>query len=81
MAIEAIWIIPLFMVRARLLYVQTLSVSFTAEVSFAVIGGWSTLALSGRWHPEPSWIDAAGRVTGVIWLASSLFLWAALFLG
>ena len=30
----------------------------------ALIGGWLTLGISGRWQPESSWIDRMGRVLG-----------------
>jgi len=33
---------------------------------------WLALALSREWRPERSWIDRAGRVTGLIWLATAL---------
>ena len=39
--------------------------------------GWATLALGGRWHPEPSWIDRAGRLVGACWVV--LFLADAFF--
>lgn len=34
----------------------------------AVIGAWLALAMSGRWRPERSWIDRAGRVLGLYWV-------------
>lgn len=41
----------------------------------AVAAAWLTLALGGRWRTEPSWIDRAGRLAGVGWLASILLPW------
>lgn len=35
----------------------------------AVLGGWAALAWSGAWAAERSWVDWAGRVLGVYWLA------------
>ena len=35
----------------------------------AVIGGWLTLFLSGRWRPEPGWIDRSARFLGWGWIA------------
>ena len=35
----------------------------------AVTIAWIGLAVSGRWRPEPSWIDRAGRLAGVGWVA------------
>ena len=32
---------------------------------------WLALKRSGRWSPEPSWIDRFGRVLGVCWWAST----------
>lgn len=34
----------------------------------AVGGAWAALALGGRWSPERSWLDRAGRVLGFYWL-------------
>ncbi len=34
-----------------------------------MIGAWVCLWLSGRWAAEPSWIDRAGRVLGLFWIA------------
>src|SRR5262249_15461946 len=36
----------------------------------AVLCGWLTLVLCGRWRPEPSWIDRAGRIVGAGWIAA-----------
>jgi hypothetical protein len=36
-------------------------------VEAAVPAAWASLALAGRWRPEPSWIDRAGRCVGVVW--------------
>jgi hypothetical protein len=40
-----------------------------AMIGVAVGSGWVLLLLSGRWRPEPSWIDRAGRVLGWFWIA------------
>ncbi|HEX8201705.1 MAG TPA: hypothetical protein VF590_14580 [Isosphaeraceae bacterium] len=40
----------------------------------AVAGAWLTLGLGRRWRPEPSWIDRAGRIVGLFWLAQILLL-------
>ena len=37
-----------------------------------VLGGWLVLLLGGRWHPEKSWIDRAGRVLGYLWVIQPL---------
>jgi hypothetical protein len=34
---------------------------------------WILLWLGGSWHSEPTWIDRAGRVLGVYWVASGVF--------
>ena len=39
---------------------------------YVVLGCWSTLALSGRWRAEPSWIDRAGRIIGVAWIVATV---------
>jgi hypothetical protein len=37
-------------------------------VGAAVLGAWSAMAASGRWESQPSWIDRAGRLLGIIWI-------------
>jgi hypothetical protein len=34
----------------------------------AVAVAWCTLALSGRWRAEPSWVDRWGRTLGCTWI-------------
>jgi Kef-type K+ transport system membrane component KefB len=36
-------------------------------ISSAVPVAWAALALTGRWRPEPGWIDRFGRLLGVCW--------------
>ena len=33
---------------------------------------WATLAVTGRWQPEPSWVDRSGRALGVIALLAGI---------
>ena len=33
---------------------------------------WAALAMSGRWRPEPGWIDRLGRLLGICWIATGL---------
>ncbi len=42
---------------------------------------WIVLWLIGAWRPEPSWIDRAGRVVGIYWVANSLLFGAAVLAG
>jgi hypothetical protein len=44
-----------------------------ARIFLAIAAAWVTQALSGRWRPEPNWIDRAGRVLGAYWI--TLFLY------
>jgi hypothetical protein len=45
----------------------------------AITAAWLILALSGRWHPERTWIDRSGCVIGLAWIAltvaGNLFDW------
>jgi hypothetical protein len=38
------------------------------HAGWAVVVSWLTLALIGRWRPEPSWVDRWGRVLGFTWI-------------
>jgi hypothetical protein len=37
-----------------------------------IFSAWFVLAVSGRWRPEPSWIDRSGRVLAVAWIVRYL---------
>ena len=41
-----------------------------AMIGFAVASSWMLMVLSGRWRPETSWIDRAGRMLGWFWLVT-----------
>lgn len=38
------------------------------EVGTATLWAWITLALLGRWRPEPTWLDRFGRFIGISWI-------------
>ena len=38
------------------------------HAGWAVAVSWCTFALTGRWRPEPSWVDRWGRVLGCTWI-------------
>ncbi len=83
-SIMAVWPFPIFTLYAmmgasveRPTPGSTFSYSFdwlwgTAAfmVPVSVGGAWVALGLSGRWRPEASWVDRAGRALGFFWLAS-----------
>ena len=39
-------------------------------VPATVLVAWLALGLARKWQSEPSWIDRAGRLMGVLWLAT-----------
>lgn len=39
------------------------------QVGCSVAGAWLALAARRSWRPEPSWIDRAGRLLGLYWIA------------
>ncbi len=41
-----------------------------AMIGLAVASSWMLMRASGRWRPERSWIDRAGRVLGWCWIAA-----------
>jgi hypothetical protein len=50
------------------------NVAMTLEnTGLVVAAAWMSLLLSGRWVAEPSWIDRAGRICGVLWIGHFLF--------
>ena len=52
------------------LVVQIVAVSPRAGA--AVFWCWVTMALSGCWRPEPTWLDRLCRLLGFAWLAMAL---------
>ncbi|MDG3007850.1 hypothetical protein [Paludisphaera mucosa] len=67
-------VVPLMMssawmgLRADLIEARILGIP--AAVSLAILSSWTTLALGGRWRPEPSWIDRLGRLLAVALIAT-----------
>ncbi len=54
-------------------FLQLATVPFLLEAALPgamVVASWAILALSGRWHPEASWVDRSGRLVGVFWIAT-----------
>ncbi len=45
-----------------------------APFALSTAVAWTTLAWSGRWRPEASWIDWLGRVLGSFWIISAMFI-------
>lgn len=45
----------------------------TPLAAWATAASWLVLAVGGRWRPEPDWIDRAGRVIGITWIAAIPF--------
>jgi hypothetical protein len=41
----------------------------TPHAGWAVAASWLTLIMNRRWRPERDWIDRAGRVVGIAWIA------------
>jgi hypothetical protein len=45
-----------------------------ALAGVAVFVGWATIGLTGRWRPERSWVDRAGRAVGLMVIAGAFLL-------
>jgi hypothetical protein len=45
------------------------------RAGLAVLSGWLTLALSGRWRSSAGWLDRSGRFVGWVWIALGLVAW------
>lgn len=46
---------------------------FAPVIQTGLLCSWMTLAVTGRWRAEPSWIDRAGRLIGIVWLTGFPF--------
>jgi hypothetical protein len=49
-----------------------------ADVGAAVLLVWLVTWASGRFRPEPSWVDRSGRLLGVAWVGISLLAFHAM---
>jgi hypothetical protein len=49
--------------------VWRLATDLSGIVGYVVMGAWLTMAAGHSWSAEPSWLDRAGRLLGVCWLA------------
>ena len=76
MLIEAGWVASLLARKSWLMGPDEVFVFHVPQVGFAVVGGWLSLAMAGRWRPEPGWIDRAGRLVGVCWIVATLLWWS-----
>ena len=56
----------------RHIVLETFPFLISSSVGIAVAVAWVVQWAGGRWHPEPSWIDRAGRVLGAYWIALAL---------
>jgi hypothetical protein len=50
-----------------------------ARILPAIAAAWATQALSGRWRPEPNWIDRSGRGLGAYWITLFLYRYVMSF--
>lgn len=48
--------------------------SLAASLGPAVLAVWTIQYLSGRWRPQATWIDRAGRALGIFWLVLYLVI-------
>jgi hypothetical protein len=46
----------------------------SSTVTVAVIVAWTMLWTSGRWRPERSWLDRAGRLLGWYWIGLGILV-------
>ena len=44
-------------------------------IAFGIVLAWIVLALSRRCRPEPSWLDRAGRILGLLWITAAVGSW------
>ncbi len=80
MAIETLWIGSLLWIGSGFIHAETIFVGYAQQVSFAVVGAWLALALSGRWRTETSWIDRLGRLLGWLWVGVTVLNWSGYYL-
>jgi hypothetical protein len=80
MAIETLWIGSLLWIGSGFIHAETIFVGYAQQVSFAVVGAWLALALSGRWRTENSWIDRLGCLFGWLWVGVTVLNWSGYYL-
>jgi hypothetical protein len=48
---------------------------WSERIGLVIAWAWLVQVLSGCFRPEPSWIDRAGRVLGVLWIVKLVLSW------
>jgi hypothetical protein len=48
--------------------IDVLSLIVSPSIGSIIISAWLVLAVSGRWRPEATWIDRAGRLLAIAWI-------------
>jgi hypothetical protein len=56
-------------------FVMVFEATNPTPIALAVMASWSLMVACGRWHPEASWVDRAGRAVGVAYVLASLSTW------
>jgi hypothetical protein len=44
-------------------------------IAISLIASWTLMGCCGRWRPESSWIDRAGRALAILWIVAALLAW------
>ncbi|MFI5458398.1 MAG: hypothetical protein ACHRXM_23455 [Isosphaerales bacterium] len=65
------WHLPLGQVLHNIV-LETFPLLVSPSVGIAVVVAWGVQWASGRWRPEPSWLDRAGRLAGAYWIAQAV---------
>jgi hypothetical protein len=56
-------------------YYRVFETTSPTAIAMAIVASWSLALACGRWHPEASWIDRAGRAVGVGYIIAALGSW------
>jgi hypothetical protein len=73
------WLLLVFCLhfQGRLALAQVL---LPSGIPLSIVTIWGLLVGTRQWRAEPSWVDRAGRVIGVGWIATALpALWGYVF--
>jgi hypothetical protein len=56
-------------------YTRIQTMTDPSPVAPAVLTAWTLMAMFGRYRPEKSWIDRAGRAIGALWIGMAIMVW------
>jgi hypothetical protein len=79
-AILTVLVLVLWIRGSAAASIPTLFSGYGQIVSYAILGGWLILCLTGQWRADPNWLDRLGRLIGLCWFTFTIVSWSSYLL-